>query len=154
GPTRPANSALVRAITPRSSGGNARASTMWMMLWMIASMTSLYAPEQKSNQGKHDVQQVGLDAPLLEHAKPREQPAPETERRHHGLVECRVGHLAMEVGLLRKQRQPFRLVSARAQRPGEEADQHLGKRRRGVLHPGRRRDVAAAPGGPRRHDAI
>ena len=46
------------------------------------------------------------------------------------------------------------LVRARTQRPAEQPDQHLGERGRGVLHPRRRGDVAAAPGGARLHDAV
>ena len=41
-------------------------------------------PEQQGDEGQEDVEQVRLDASLVEDAEPGKQPGRKTERRQHG----------------------------------------------------------------------
>src|SRR5207244_1204852 len=129
-------------MTPSSSGGRARASSTCTVLWMIASMAFLLSPQQQGDKGYEHVQQIGMDTDLLKDTKPGKQPGSETERRQHCLLEHGVGHLAMKMGLLREETEVLGLLDPRAQRPAEQPYQHLGERRRCVLHPRCRRGVA------------
>src|SRR5262249_41131603 len=90
-------------MTPTKSGGKLRAARTWTASRMIAFIVVLLTPQQQGDESDEYVQQVSLDAPALEYAKPRKQPRAETKRRHHGVVEHRVRNLAVKLSLLWEQ---------------------------------------------------
>ena len=101
--------------------------------------------DRAEEQRGEDVEQVEVDAALLDHPEPCEATCRPARNVGSTPVEHRVGHVTLErVGFGNSPRAAA--VRARAKRPGEQPDEHLGERRGGVLHPRRRRGVAAAPG--------
>ena len=80
----------------------------------IASM-----PEQEGDECQEDIEQVRLDASLVEDVEPGEQPGRKAERRQHGPVEHGVGHVAVESGLLRERAAspPVRWTCGRSAQP-------------------------------------
>ena len=104
-------------------------------------------PEQEGHECQEDVQQVHLDASLLEDIGTRKaaRPTAGTTAAPRHRARCRARGCEMRSSPGRAASSAGARVS-RTQHPAEEADEHLGERRRRVLHPGGGCRVAATPG--------
>src|SRR3972149_4554814 len=130
-----------------------------MTACITCSTIDLSQPLLQGNQCDKDVEQIELDAPLLQHSQPTEQGRDASERRENGPVEHSVVHLGREVprpsehatlpppalSLERgsKGGVGFRDPYLPNQHPTEQRDQHLSERRRRVLHGWRRCRIPA-----------
>src|SRR5690349_3315816 len=79
--------------------GTRQSSGQFRSLATSATLGNSLTPKKQGDQHQEDVEQVGLDVPLLKHAEPREHPRPQAKRGQHRFLEHGVGHLAMEIGM-------------------------------------------------------
>ena len=86
---------------------------------------------------------------MLKDPETASNPGQEARRGQDRFVQSRVRHVALKVSRAREQSDGPALLHLGPERPAEQLDQHLGKRRRGVLHARRRRGVTAVPGAGR-----
>src|SRR2546422_795944 len=77
-------------------------------------------PKQQRDQRQKQIQQIGLNTPLLKHAKAGEQPSAAAKSWQDRSVENGVRHFAVKARRLGKKRELLGLGSSRQEGPSEE----------------------------------